>query len=91
MTRSLSPYSLHRATVADDVSDPKTLFGNNLRRLRQASGLSQDELAARAGLHRTYVGSVERGHRNVSLANIFALAKALACDPRELLAGEEPD
>lgn len=73
------------------MDDPKKLFGCNLKRLRQASGLSQDELALRSGLHRTYVSSVERGNRNVSLENIFALAAALSCDPRELLAPEKEE
>ena len=66
--------------------DPKSVFAINVRRLRTATGLSQEELAARAGLHRTYISSIERGQRNVSLENIFALASALGCDPRELLA-----
>lgn len=65
---------------------PAAIFGRNLRRIRTATGLSQDELAARAGLHRTYVSSVERGERNISIENIFALADALGCDPRDLLA-----
>lgn len=56
-----------------------------MRRLRLEAGMSQDELAARADLHRTYISSVERGKRNVSLENIFAIAHALNCDPRELL------
>ncbi len=72
------------------MGDPKTLFGHNLKRLRRASGLSQDELATRSGLHRTYISSVERGNRNVSLENIFTLAAALCCDPRDLLAPEGP-
>jgi len=67
------------------------LFGRNLKRVRSAAGLSQEELAARAGLHRTYVSSVERGQRNVSIDNIFALAAALKCDPRELLSPEGTD
>lgn len=54
--------------------------------MRLAAGISQEELAARAGLHRTYISSIERGARNVSLENIFALARALGCDPRDLLA-----
>lgn len=66
--------------------DPKTVLARNVRRLRTAAGLSQEELAARAGLHRTYISSVERRQRNVSLENIYALASALGCDPRELLA-----
>lgn len=50
-----------------------------------AAGLSQEELAARAGLHRTYVSSVERGERNLSLANIHRLADALGVPPSSLL------
>lgn len=64
---------------------PRALFASNLKRLRQDSGLSQEALADEAGLHRTYVSSVERGQRNISIDNIFALAGALDCDPRELL------
>ena len=70
----------------DSPDTPAARFGRNLKRLRASAGLSQEELAARAGLHRTYVSSVERGNRNVSLENIFALANALRCDPRDLLA-----
>jgi len=58
----------------------------NLRRLRAAQGLSQEALADRAGIHRTYVGSVERAERNVSIDNICRLAWALRVDVRELLA-----
>lgn len=65
--------------------DPKDTLARNLRRLRTRTGLSQEELAARAGLHRTYVSSVERGQRNISLKNIFLLARALGCDPKELI------
>ena len=70
---------------------PAAKFGRNLKRLRTSAGLSQEELAARANLHRTYVSSVERGNRNVSLQNIVALAEALKCDPRELLAPPESE
>lgn len=68
--------------------DPKQVLARNLRRLRTATGLSQEALAARAGLHRTYVSSVERGERNVSVENIFALAAALGCRPQELVDAE---
>lgn len=57
----------------------------NLRRLRQQRGWSQEELAARCGLHRTFVSSVERGERNISLDNVDRLAQALEVDVRELL------
>ncbi len=55
-------------------------FGGNVRKLREAAGLSQEDLGDRAGLHRTYIGSIERGERNIGLENIHALAKALAVD-----------
>lgn len=53
-------------------------FGRRVRELRLARGLSQEELAERSSLHRTYVSGVERGLRNVGLDNIHALARALA-------------
>lgn len=65
--------------------NPSQGFGANVRRLRNRLGVSQEELAARCGLHRTYVGSVERGERNVSLLNILRLAQALGCRAEELL------
>jgi transcriptional regulator with XRE-family HTH domain len=56
-------------------------FGRRLRALRNASGLSQMDLAHRADLHPTYVSSVERGQRNISLVNIHVLARALKIRP----------
>lgn len=52
-------------------------FGLQVRRLRRARGWSQEELAARVGLDRTYIGGIERGERNVGLVNISRLARAL--------------
>ncbi len=66
-------------------SKPKQLFGANLRRIRKSTGLSQEDLADRAGLHRTYISSIERAERNISLENIFRLAEALDVDPGDLL------
>ncbi len=62
-------------------------FGDRVRRLREGRGLSQEALADHAGLHRTYIGSVERGERTVALLNIYALAAALGVRVRDLLPG----
>jgi transcriptional regulator with XRE-family HTH domain len=60
-------------------------FGAAVRARREALGVSQEELASRAGLHRTYIGDIERGLRNVSLRNIHRLAAGLGCLASELL------
>ena len=53
-------------------------FGHRVRELRRVQGISQEELADRAGLHRTYIGGIERGERNPSLKNIAIIAKVLS-------------
>lgn len=60
-------------------------FGKRLREVRTKKGVSQEALAHKAGLHRTYVSSVERGERNITILNIYRLAKALQVKPAELL------
>ena len=52
-------------------------FGAGVRRLRLARGWSQEEFADLVGIHRTYIGSVERGERNVGLVNVGRIASAL--------------
>lgn len=65
--------------------DPKLAFGKKLRALREARNLSQENLANLATLDRSYIGSVERGERNISLENICLLARALKVSPASLL------
>lgn len=67
----------------------RRLLASNLRQLRKARGFSQELLADRAGLHRTFVGSVERSERNVSIDNIERLATALEVAVADLFF-EEP-
>ena len=62
-------------------------FGKRVREYRQLQEWTQEHLAERAGMHFTYIGSLERGERNVSLVNILRLAKALKVDPGDLLRG----
>jgi len=69
--------------------NPLKRFGERVRALRERTGLSQEALAAKAGIHRTYMGGVERGERNICLKNIVRLAAALGVDPRELFGGPE--
>jgi len=67
------------------LSDVQVRFGARLREVRHDIGVSQEKLAELAGLHRTYVSSIERGERNVSLMNIERLARALDVTMAELM------
>ena len=67
------------------MDDPRQLFGKRLRTIRKSMGWSQERLALESGLDRTYVGSIERGNRNISLLNICKLARALNIVPSELI------
>lgn len=70
--QAVSPTDLHR-------------FGSRVRAERERLGVSQEELAARAGMHRTYLGGVERGERNIGLLNVLRIARAMGIAPSELL------
>jgi len=61
------------------------VFAGNVRRLRAERGLSQEELAEAAGVHRTYIGMLERGEKNVTIYNIERIARALDVQPSSLL------
>ncbi len=64
-------------------------FGLAVRRERERRGVSQEALAELAGLHRTYIGSIERGERNLGLKNIAAISKALGVSSSILLSRTE--
>lgn len=66
----------------------RRIFAENLRKARLANELSQEDLGELANLHRTYVGSVERAERNISIDNIERLAIALGVSPASLLKGD---
>lgn len=72
-------------------TDPKSAFGRAVRRLRQSKGLSQEALAELAGIHRSYMGDVERGTRNIALVNMTQIAKALGVPLSRLIAEMEKE
>lgn len=67
------------------AADIRVAFGKRVREIRQARGMSQEELAFESGLHRTYISSVERGERNIAIINMHKIAKALGVDLRDLI------
>lgn len=64
-------------------------LGAEIRRRRERLALSQEDLAFKANLHRTYIGSVERGERNLAIRNIFEVARALGCKPSDIIKAVE--
>lgn len=67
------------------------IFANNVRRYRISQNLSQEKLAELAGLHRTYISSLECERRNISIENIECIAKALKVEPYLLLIDSEKE
>ncbi len=67
-----------------------TKLGKNIKHLRLAKGISQEKLAELANLHRTYIGGVERGERNISLLNLTRLAQALEVSVTDLVEDIDP-
>jgi DNA-binding XRE family transcriptional regulator len=78
-------YSVPRLKMArTPFSDPKSMFGKRVRALRLKLGITQEELAHRAHLHRNYVSLLERGRRGITLDTILELARVLGVKPAKL-------
>ena len=71
--------------MKSDKEEHSNRFGQRLRAIRQKKGLSQEELAAKAAIDRTYISSCERGKRNVTIDIIYRLSEALEISPKELV------
>jgi transcriptional regulator with XRE-family HTH domain len=82
MAKSITARSAHSLS-------PEKVFGQVLREVRESRNISQEELAARAGYHRTYIGQLERGEKSPSLRTIFNLSSALEVNPSVLVRGVE--
>ncbi|MBK8170731.1 MAG: helix-turn-helix transcriptional regulator [Sandaracinaceae bacterium] len=79
-----------KPTLARAIRGAKMRFGARVRDLRRAEGLTQEEVAERAGVHPKYVSRVEGGLANPSLAVVIAIANALSLDPAHLFAQDAP-
>ena len=67
------------------AKDSLITLGNTIKKLREKKGFSQEALAEEAGIHRTYMGRVERGKQNISILNLIKIAKALGIPSATLL------
>ena len=84
IVRGLIGVTIHACSMDQTPEQQiKMAFGGRVRALRRAKGLSQEDLALSCDLDRTYIGGVERGERNISLINIYKIARALDMSPRE--------
>lgn len=68
-----------------DISHLQEVIAANVRKRRLRMGLSQEEFADLCGYHRTYIGSIERSERNITVSTLEALAKTLGVEPTDLL------
>lgn len=82
-------YSKHVSIFAADLKKDKHLveLGNLIREARKVKGLSQEQLAFKAEVDRSYVGGIERGERNVSFLTLVKIAECLGCDVAKFTKG----
>ncbi len=81
----LTSFSYPLGSMKIAKTKTRVRLGKRIRQLRKEIGLSQEKLGFRSGLHRTYIGAIERAEQNVSIDNIHKIAKALKIPPKELL------
>jgi len=74
--------------MTDSIDPISAAVGRRLREIREAKGMSQDKLAASSGLHRTYIGRVERGEANITIKSFYRICAALDILTTEILAEE---
>ncbi|WP_346296474.1 helix-turn-helix transcriptional regulator [Rhodopseudomonas sp. P1] len=79
------PIRLGCEIILDVAESTLNLIQKNVRNRRKQLGVSQEELADRSGLHRTYIGAIERGERNLTVASLEKLARALKCRVSDLV------
>lgn len=79
------PSANHKNTFRKPSSALVRILADNIKAFRRSKGLSQESLAEKCNLHRTYIGAVERGERNVTLSTLEAIAEALGVSVAELL------
>lgn len=75
---------MHRYFFLMEKQNILTKFGQRVRNLRKEKRISQEELSFRAGLHRTYIGMIERAEKNITLVNIAKIAEALNIEMKDL-------
>lgn len=81
--------TLHTIIIRTMISEPILVaFGKRIQQLRKSKGISQEKLAEYAGVHRTYIGMIERAEKNITLVNIQKLAKALDVSISKLFENE---
>jgi len=81
----LKGMSKERTLTPNECKALKKSFGEYVRKRRKVIGLSQEALGFECGLHRTYIGSIERGETNLSLENMAVLAISLRCEIRDFI------